>query len=42
MYDIANVLKSLGIIEKQKNSMNKNVFQWIGSKGFRIDKPEND
>ncbi|TNV84410.1 hypothetical protein FGO68_gene14283 [Halteria grandinella] len=38
LYDIANVLKSLGIIQKQKNSLNKNVFVWIGSKGFSIEK----
>lgn len=38
MYDIANVLKSLGVIEKQKNTLNKNVFKWIGSAGFSLEK----
>eukprot|EP00347_Sterkiella_histriomuscorum_P023254 403335357 len=37
LYDIANVLKSLGIIKKQKDDKNKNVFLWIGSKGFSLE-----
>ncbi len=34
-------MKSLGLIEKLKNSKNKNVFRWIGSKGFSLDKKHN-
>mmetsp|Transcript_63 Transcript_63/g.48 ORF Transcript_63/g.48 Transcript_63/m.48 type:complete len:101 (+) Transcript_63:250-552(+) len=45
LYDIANVLKALGIIEKvkyvqpklQKNQKEKkNAFKWIGSSGFNV------
>jgi hypothetical protein len=39
LYDVANVLKSLGIIQKIKvndDSKLKNAFQWIGSKGFNL------
>jgi len=36
MYDVANVLKSMGVIRKQKNSENKNVFEWVGSSGFTL------
>ena len=39
MYDIANVLKSLGVIKKQKNGLNKNVFLWVGSQGFTLERP---
>jgi len=38
LYDIANVLKSLGVIKKQKDGLNKNVFMWIGSQGFSLSK----
>ena len=37
LYDIANVLKSLGLIRKQKNNSNKNVYRWMGSNGFTLD-----
>jgi transcription factor E2F7/8 len=37
LYDIANVLTSLGLIRKCKNSRNKNVFRWIGSRGFTLE-----
>ena len=37
MYDIANVLKSLGLIKKQKNNSNKNVYRWMGSNGFTLE-----
>lgn len=49
LYDIANVLKSLGIIEKvkyfqakaEKNQKEKkNAFKWIGSEGFQIDQED--
>lgn len=40
MYDIANVMRSLGLIEKIKNNENKNVFKWIGSRGFSLLKKE--
>lgn len=42
LYDIANVLKSLGLIEKIKNSDNKNVYRWIGSEGFTINKKQDN
>jgi len=38
LYDIANVLKSLGIIRKMKDDQNKNIFLWVGSSGFTIEK----
>ena len=35
LYDVANVLKSLGLIEKIKyGADNKNAFRWIGHSGF--------
>jgi transcription factor E2F7/8 len=37
LYDVANVLRSLGVIKKQKDEKNKNVFMWIGSKGFSLE-----
>lgn len=37
LYDVANVLRSLGVIKKQKDDKNKNVFMWVGSKGFSLD-----
>ena len=49
LYDIANVLKSLGIIEKvkyfqakaEKNQKEKkNAFKWIGSEGFQLDQED--
>jgi hypothetical protein len=45
LYDIANVLKSLGVVEKvkffqpkaEKNQKErKNAFKWIGAKGFNL------
>lgn len=39
LYDIANVLKSLGVIEKVKHQHKtemKNAFRWIGAKGFNL------
>ena len=51
LYDIANVLKSLGIIEKikyfqakaEKNQKEKkNAFKWIGSQGFEIDQEDEE
>jgi hypothetical protein len=45
LYDIANVLKSLGVIEKvkyfqpkaEKNQKErKNAFKWVGAKGFNL------
>lgn len=45
LYDIANVLVSLGIIEKVKYKQKKviknqkekkNAYKWIGSKGFTL------
>lgn len=31
-------MKALGLIEKIKNNENKNVFRWVGSKGFTLEK----
>jgi hypothetical protein len=31
-------MKALGLIEKIKNDENKNVFRWIGSQGFSLEK----
>ncbi len=36
LYDISNVLRSLGLIEKSKNLKRKNEFRWLGSKNFSI------
>lgn len=49
LYDIANVLKSLGIIQKvkyfqpkqEKNQKErKNAFKWIGAIGFNLDQDD--
>jgi transcription factor E2F7/8 len=51
LYDIANVLKSLGVIEKvkyfqpkaEKNQKErKNAFKWIGAKGFNLNPSPDD